>query len=128
TFPATGLYFGTRYLRLHGYLLDTLDAWEEKALAIFARAAQAGRSFDEGGAGYSWLVGNHLLSVMLAQGDESYVRSEKLKRYADLAAVIQNNHFELVPFGDCGGYHTGGTGAASILLRAAEWHRHPGLK
>ncbi|NLB97650.1 MAG: hypothetical protein GX785_18305 [Armatimonadetes bacterium] len=128
TFPAIGLYFGTRYLRLHGYLLDTLDAWEEKALAIFARAAQAGRSFDEGGAGYSWLVGNHLLSVTLARGDETYVRSEKLKRYADLATVIQNNHFELVPFGDCGGYHTRGTGATSILLRAAEWHHHPGYK
>ena len=31
TFPATGLYFGTRYLRLHGYLLDTLDAWMKGA-------------------------------------------------------------------------------------------------
>ena len=128
TFPASGLYFGARYLRVHGYALPELDGWTDKALRIFARAAEAGRSFDEGGAGYSWLVGNHLLDVSLAHGDTSYARSEKLKRYADLAVVIQNNQFELVPFGDCGGYHSGGTGAGNILLRAAEWHNAPGYK
>jgi len=128
TFPASGLYFGTRYLRVHGYEIEGLDTWRDKSLRIFARAAEAGRSFDEGGSGYSWLVGNHLLDVSLAHGDTSYASSEKMKRYADLAVVIQNNDFELVPFGDCGSYHSTGTSASNILLRAAEWHQEPGYK
>ncbi|MEN6305594.1 MAG: VCBS repeat-containing protein [Armatimonadia bacterium] len=128
TFPATSLFFGTQYFRRHGYALPELDAWLLKSLKVFARAAMAGRSFDEGGAGYSWLVGNHLLRVSAAVGDHSYARSEKLRSYADLAAVIQNNSFELVPFGDCGAYHGTGTGAANLLLRAAQWHQDPGYK
>jgi hypothetical protein len=128
TFPATGLFFSCMYLRRHGYELPELDGWLTKSLKVFGRAATAGRSYDEGGAGYSWLVGNHLLRVSLALGDTSYAASEKMTRYADLAAVIQNNAFELVPFGDCGGYHATRTGAGNILLRAAEFHRDPGYK
>lgn len=128
TFPATGLFFSCMYLRRHHLELPERDGWLRKSLKVFARAATAGRSYDEGGAGYSWLVGNHLLRVSLALGDTSYAASEKMTRYADLAAVIQNNAFELVPFGDCHGYHAGATGAASILLRAAEWHGAPGYK
>jgi len=128
TFPAKGLFFGCMYLRRHGYEVVDIDAWLEKSLHVFARAAQAGRSFDEGGAGYSWLVGNHLLEVSLARGDTGYAASEKLVHYADLAVAIQNNHFETVPFGDCGGYHSRGGGAANILLRAAEWHKDRGYK
>ncbi len=128
TFPATGLFFSCMYLRRHGYALPELGPWLAKSMKVFARAARAGRSYDEGGAGYSWLVGNHLLRVSLALGDTSYAASEKMTRYADLAAVIQNNAFELVPFGDCGGYHPTRTGAGSILLRAAEFHRDPGYK
>ncbi|MBU0606957.1 MAG: hypothetical protein KKI08_03685, partial [Armatimonadetes bacterium] len=128
TFPATGLFFSCLYLRRHGYELPEVDGWLHKSLKVFARAATAGRSYDEGGAGYSWLVGNHLLRVSLALGDTSYAASEKMTRYADLAAVIQNNTFELVPFGDCHGYHASRTGAGSILLRAAEFHRDAGYK
>jgi hypothetical protein len=128
TFPATGLFFSCLYLRRHGYALPETDDWLLKSMKVFARAATAGRSYDEGGAGYSWLVGNHLLRVSLALGDTSYAASDKMTRYADLAAVIQNNVFELVPFGDCGGYHATRTGAGSILLRAAEWHCDPGYK
>ncbi|MEI6503845.1 MAG: hypothetical protein WCP21_22770, partial [Armatimonadota bacterium] len=108
--------------------LPELDDWLAKALKVFARAATAGRSYDEGGAGYSWLVGNHLLGVSAALGDVSYAASEKMVRYADLAAVIQNNAFELVPFGDCHGYHATRTGAGNILLRAAEYHHDSGYK
>ena len=128
TFPARGLFFGCMYLRRHGYDVADTDAWLTKSSRVFKRAAQAGRSFDEGGAGYSWLVGNHLLEVSAARGDYAYAESEMLLRYADLATVIMNNRFELVPFGDCGAYHGGGSGAASILLRAAEWHRDTGCK
>ena len=128
TFPAGGLFFGCMYLRRHGYEVVDIDAWLAKSERVFERAAQAGRSFDEGGAGYSWLVGNHFLGVSAARGDASYAGSEKLLRYADLATVIMNNRFDLVPFGDCGGYHGGGGGAANILLRAAQWHQNPGCK
>jgi len=128
TFPARGLFFGCMYLRRHGYEVVDIDHWLGKALRVFSRAAEAGRSFDEGGAGYSWLVGNHLMQVSLACGDIGYVTSDRLLRYADLATTIQNNSFELVPFGDCGGYHGGAGGAAEILLRAAEWHNDPGCK
>jgi len=123
TFPSRSLYFGASYLQRHGYALPELEGWIDKALAVFARASRAGRSFDEGGAGYSWLVGNHLLDVSMAEGDTSYVESEKIVHYADLAACILNNRRQLVPFGDCGGYHSSPTGAANVLLRAAEWHR-----
>ncbi|MCK5803351.1 MAG: hypothetical protein KAI66_10985, partial [Lentisphaeria bacterium] len=128
TFPAKGLYFGCMHLRRHGYEVVDIDAWLAKSSQVFDRASRGGRSFDEGGGGYSWLVGNHLLQVCLAQGDTSYARSEKMLRYADLAITIQNNRFDLVPFGDCGGYHTRGDNAANILLRAAEWHGDSGLK
>lgn len=128
TFPAKGLYFGCMYLRRHGYEVVDIDAWLDNSLRVFARAAEAGRSFDEGGAGYSWLVGNHLLEVALARGDSSYLSSEKMVRYADLAVVIQNSRSHLVPFGDCHGYHTPASSAASVLLRAAEWHNHQGYK
>ena len=128
TFPARGLYFGSMYLRRHGYEIADLDMWLDKALRVFARAAEAGRSFDEGGAGYSWLVGNHLLDVSLAGGDTSFAESGHILHYADLATMIHNSHFELVPYGDCGGYHTKGGGAATILLRAAEWHNDEGCK
>jgi hypothetical protein len=122
TFPARSLYFGAKYLKRNGYELDQLDAWIDKGLAVFERTARAGRSFDEGGAGYSWLVGNHLLDVALAEGDTSYVESDKIVHYADLAACIMNNRRQFVPFGDCGSYHSPATSAANILLRAAEWH------
>ena len=128
TFPATGLFFSCLYLQRHGYRLPEMDGWLRKSLQVFARAATAGRSFDEGGSGYNWLVGNHLLRVSLAAGDASYAASEKLCHYADLAAVIMNNARELVPYGDCGSYHITGTGAGNILLRAAEWHHDVGYK
>jgi hypothetical protein len=128
TFPSTGLFFSCQYLQRHGYDLPEVAGWQEKSLQVFARAATAGRSYDEGGAGYSWLVGNHLLRVALSLGDTSYAASSKMTSYADLAAVIQNNAFELVPFGDCHGYHASRTGAGNILLRAAEYHREPGYK
>ena len=128
TFPAWGLYFGCMYLRRRGHEIGEIDKWVDTALRVFDRARQAGRSFDEGGAGYSWLVGNHLLEVDLARADTRYAESEKLARYADLAVCIMNNHRELVPFGDCGSYHTGGSGASSILLAAASHHRNAGYK
>ncbi len=128
TFPARGLFFGCTYLRRHGYEVVDIDRWLAKALSVFSRASQAGRSFDEGGAGYSWLVGNHLMEVSLACGDTSYVAGDKLLRYADLATCIQNNSFELVPFGDCSSYHGNAAGAAQILLGAARWHRDAGCK
>ncbi|MGD9497505.1 MAG: hypothetical protein AB7Y46_14485 [Armatimonadota bacterium] len=126
TFPALGLAFSVRYLRRHGYDLPELDDWSDKADRTFARAAQAGRSFDEGGAGYSWLVPTHLMRARFAVGDLSWARSRKLLHCADLATMVQNNHFETVPYGDCGAYHTTGTGAAEVLLRAAEMHADPG--
>lgn len=128
TFPATGLFFTAMYLRRHGYELPELDDWLDKSLRVFARAAEAGRSFDEGGAGYSWLVAQHLMRVSYAAGDLSWVRGPKLQHYADLAIMIQNNHFETVPYGDCGSYHSTGTSAAEVLLQAAEWHDDPGAK
>lgn len=128
TFPARGLYFGCMYLRRHGYDVLDIEDCLEKCRRVFARASEAGRSFDEGGAGYSWLVGTHLLQVSLAQGDTSYARSSRMIAYADLAVMIQNNHFQQVPFGDCGSYHGSGGNAANILLRAAEWHQEPGYR
>jgi hypothetical protein len=128
TFPAGGLFFACRYLQRHGYELAEVSAWLDKSLRVFARAATAGRSFDEGGAGYSWLVGQHLLEVAFSLGDTSYAASDKMVSYADLATVIQNNAFEMVPFGDCHGYHSRDPLAAEILLLAAEYHRHPGYK
>jgi outer membrane protein assembly factor BamB len=128
TFPSKGLYFGCTYMRRHGYEALPLDAWLAKSRPAFERAAQAGRSYDEGGSGYSWLVGNHLMEVEFARGDTTYVSSPRMRHYADLAIAIQNNHFELVPFGDCGDYHSPADSAASVLLRAAEWHRDPGYK
>lgn len=126
TFPARGLYFGCMYLRRHGYEVVDIDGWLNKARAVFRRAAEAGRSFDEGGAGYSWLVGMHMLEVMFAEGDTSYAESGKIRNYADLAIAIQNSRAELVPFGDCHGYHTSAASAANILSIAAEYHRDPG--
>ena len=128
TFPARSLYFGCMYLRRHGYEMADLDGWLAKAKRVFARAAEGGRSFDEGGAGYSWLVASHLLDVSVAEGETSYAQSEKMARYADLATIIQNNHAELVPFGDCGAYHSSGGNAGTVLLRAAEWHQDAGFK
>ncbi len=128
TYPATGLFWGCAYLRRHGYEIADLDAWLNKAKRVFDRASESGRSFDEGGAGYSWIVGNHILEIALAQADTDYIRSPKMIQYADLAVVIQNNRFEMVPFGDCGSYHVRGGGAATVLLRAAEWHDEPGYK
>ncbi|HUS80733.1 MAG TPA: hypothetical protein VM283_05650, partial [Armatimonadota bacterium] len=61
-----------------------------------------------------------------AAGDLSWARSPNLRHCADLATMVQNNHFETVPYGDCGGYHTTGTGAAEVLLRAAEFHSDAG--
>jgi hypothetical protein len=129
TFPARSLFFGCRFLQNRcAKPLPELAGWTEKALQVFRRAATAGRSFDEGGAGYSWLVGTHLLDVELAGQDSAYAQSDLLKHYADLAVMIQNNRFEMVPFGDCGSYHAKGGGAAEILLRAARWHEHGGYK
>ncbi len=128
TFPAVGLAFTVMYLRRRGYELPELDDWADKSGRVFARAAEAGRSFDEGGAGYSWLVPSHLMRARFAVGDLSWAQSRKLMHCADLAIMIQNNHFETVPYGDCGGYHATGTGAAEVLLRAAEFHGDPGCR
>ncbi len=128
TFPAVGLFFTVMYLRRHGYDLPELDDWLDKATRTLDRAAQGGRSFDEGGAGYSWLVPTHLMRARFAAGDLSWARSSKLRHCADLATMVQNNCFETVPYGDCGGYHATGTGAAEVLLRAAEFHGDPGYR
>ena len=129
TFPARSLFFGAMYLRRHGYEVADLDHWIDQALQVFARAAQAGRSFDEGGGGYSWLVGNHLLDVAFARGNTDYARSDKLLHYADLATVVLNSQLCFVPYGDSSSYYTRmGGGGANILLRAAEWHGEAGCK
>ncbi len=128
TFPAVGLAFTVMYLRRRGYELPELDDWEDKSRRTFARAAEAGRSFDEGGAGYSWLVPSHLMRARFAVGDLSWAQSRKLMHCADLAIMVQNNLFETVPYGDCGGYHATGTGAAEVLLRAAEFHGDAGCR
>ena len=129
TQPAKCLFFGCMYLRRHGYEIASLDAWVEKALRVMARAEEAGRSFDEGGSGYSWLVGSDVLEVRLAQGDSTYVTSEKMRHYADMAVMVLNSHFEPVPFSDSGSYHNAvGATHLDILLRAAEWLRDPGFK
>ncbi|MEA3400225.1 MAG: hypothetical protein U9R79_03170 [Armatimonadota bacterium] len=128
TFPALGLAFTVMYLRRRGYELAELDDWQDKASRTFARAAEAGRSFDEGGSGYSWLVPRHLMQARFAAGDLSWARGPKLRHCADLAIMVQNNRFETVPYGDCGSYHATGTGAAEVLLRAAEFHGHPGSR
>ncbi|NLO06135.1 MAG: hypothetical protein GX131_09950 [candidate division WS1 bacterium] len=129
TFPARSLFFGTMYLRRHGYEIGDLDHWLDQSLQVFARAALAGRSFDEGGGGYSWLVGNHLLEVMFALGDREYARSEKLLHYADLATVVLNSEMCFVPYGDSSSYYARmGSGGAGILLRAAEWHGNGGCR
>lgn len=128
TFPALGLAFVVMYLRRRGYALPELEDWADKSARTFARAAQAGRSFDEGGAGYSWLVPTHLMRARFAVGDLSWARSAKLRHCADLAIIIQNNRFETVPYGDCGAYHAKATGAAEVLLRAAEFHGDAGCR
>jgi len=129
TQPAKGLFFGCMYLRRHGYRIEHLDAWMDTALRVMARAEEAGRSFDEGGSGYSWLVGNDLLEVRLAQGNTSYVTSPKMRHYADMAVAVLNSGFEPVPFGDCGSYHNAvGDAHSNLLLRAAEWQRDSGFK
>ncbi len=128
TFPARSLFFGCMYLKRHGYDVVDTDAWLEKSMAVFARAAQGGRSFDEGGGGYSWLVGNHLLSVSLARGDTSWASSDKLTHYADLATSVLNSHLQLASYGDTGTYYGSMGRAAKLLLRAAEWHDDAGAK
>lgn len=129
SFPARSLFFGAMYLRRHGYEIADLDHWIDQALQVFERAALAGRSFDEGGGGYSWLVGNQLLEVMFALGNRDYARSEKLLRYADLATVVLNSERCFVPYGDSGSYYTHlGGGGANLLLRAAEWQGDRGCK
>jgi outer membrane protein assembly factor BamB len=128
TFPAGGIFFGCRYLRHRGYAIGDLDAWEDKARRVFARAATAGRPFDEGGAGYTWLVGTHLIKYELAQGISDYARSEKMRHYADLAVSIFNNRLEPVPFGDCGAIHSRRPMGMTILSAAAQWHRDSGYR
>ena len=133
TFPARGLFFGSMYLSRQGYDLPEIDRWLRKSLEVFARAATAGRSFDEGSAGYSWLVGNHLLEVGFACNDFSYARSDKMTHYADLATLVLNNRFDPVPFGDCGAYHVShndhwGGLLPTLLLEAAQWRDAPEYK
>ena len=128
TFPAKGLYFGSMYLRRHGYQLPEIDNWLEKSDRVFQRAAQAGRAFDESGSVYSFLVGNALLQVSLAKGDTSYAKSDQLTRYANLAVVCQNNFFESVPFGDCYNYHGKNNLASIMLLQTAYWQNKPDCK
>lgn len=129
TFPALGLFFGATYLRRRSIVSGELtDAWIAKALRVVERATRAGRSFDEGGAGYSWLVGIHVLRILLARGDVSYAQSACLRRYADLAVMVQNNSLNMVPFGDCGSYDAQGGGAAALLLQAAAWGADGGYK
>lgn len=127
TFPAVGLFTAALYLQTHGYDLPEVRGWLDKALQVMARAATAGRSFDEGGSGYSWLVASHLLRVSFAVGDFSYARGPRLHQYAELAAMVLNNDFETVPYGDCGAYHARSPLAADLLLEAAQWHDDPGL-
>ena len=127
TYPASGLYFGSMYLRRHGYEIPEIDGWLEKSGQVFNRAAKLGRSFDESGH-YSFLVGNTLLKATLANGDSSYAKSDELARYVDMAIVCQNNFFESVPFGDSDYYH-GKKGFASLmLLQAAYWQNNGNYK
>ncbi|NLF16381.1 MAG: hypothetical protein GX595_03875, partial [Lentisphaerae bacterium] len=122
TFPALGLFFGAGYLQRRGLApADLTAAWTAKAWRVVERATRAGRSYDEGGAGYSWLVGVHVLRIMLARGDTSYAASDRLRRYADLAVMVQNSTLHMVPFGDCGGYTARGGGAGALLRQAAAW-------
>lgn len=129
TFPAVGLFFGATYLERRGFATKAeATAWIAKALRVVERATQAGRSYDEGGAGYSWLVACHVLRIALARGDATYARSDRLRRYADLAVMVQNSTLRMVPFGDCGSYDAHGGGAAALLLQAATWTGDGGYK
>jgi hypothetical protein len=68
------------------------------------------------------------MDVSLARGDTSWVGSEKLTHYADLATTALNSHLQLASYGDTGTYYGGIGGAANLLLRAAEWHGDAGAK
>lgn len=133
TFPAKGLAAAAQYLDRREYDIPESANWLRLATKVFARAARAGRSFDEGGDGYSWLVGRHLVEGTLSLGDIRYVTGAQFKRYVDLAVMCCNNHFDMVPFGDGHGYHTSSynrknSNAAAILLAAAKWQREPSYR
>ena len=126
TFPATGLFFGCLYLQRHGYELPQAREWLRKSLKVFARAAtgrplvrrRAARAIAGWSATISSASAPALGDVLLRSPPRRSIR------YADLAAVIQNNAFELVPVRRLPRLSRHAARApAAILLRAAEYHR-----
>lgn len=104
TFLSLSLFFAHRYYS-EKYGMSGLEPWAVRFRRCFEEGqALTYRPNDDGGDGYQVLAPGHYLDYALANKDDSYFSSGRMKRLVDLMAATIDNRGDPVTFGDVGGY------------------------
>ena len=111
TFLGLSLYFSYRYLT-ENYGITGLDSMEEKFRRAFDDGqAHSFRANDDAGS-YLYLSPLHHLTYTMAENDDSFCESGRLRTLIDLVTVTMDNRRDPVSFGDVGGYNHRTKGSA----------------
>ena len=104
TFLALSLFFADRYYT-EKYGMTGLEPWAARFRRCFDEGqALTYRPNDDGGDGYQVLAPGHYLDYALANNDDSFFTSGRMRRLVDLMAATIDNRRDPVTFGDVGRY------------------------
>ena len=132
TFLALSLYYSRRYFKTK-YGIDQLDSTVAKIKRAFEDGQGASYRPNDDAGTYLIYGPLHFLTYQMAEGNDSWLRNNNLKRYVDLLLTTVDNRNDHGTFGDVGGYRHRGSGSArgpeSIFFGVAAWfYRDPAYR
>lgn len=103
TFLTLGIYFMYRYYT-EKYAMTGLEPMIAKVKQSFDRGQACSYNPNDDAGTYMNYVPLHLMTYQLYEGEDSYLKSGKLREMTRLIAAVIDNRGETVTFGDVGGY------------------------